>query len=53
VEPSPLLLLMLIGLLYQPRMIDGDDCGAVSGVNEGPGESLLQCLCVHHGAYMT
>jgi hypothetical protein len=23
------------GLLYQPWVIDGDDCGAVSGMNEG------------------
>jgi hypothetical protein len=29
VEPSPLLLRPLNGLLYQPRMMDGDECGAV------------------------
>jgi hypothetical protein len=34
VEPSPLLLRLFIGLLYQPLMIDGDDCGAVSGMNK-------------------
>jgi hypothetical protein len=28
VEPSPPLLRSVIGLLYQPWMIDGDDCGA-------------------------
>jgi hypothetical protein len=22
-----------IGLLYQPWMVDGDDCGAISGMN--------------------
>jgi hypothetical protein len=34
VEPSPLLLLPFTGLLYQPWMIDSDDCGAISGMNE-------------------
>jgi hypothetical protein len=34
VEPSPLLLWPFIWLLCQPWMIDGDDCGAISGVNE-------------------
>jgi hypothetical protein len=34
VEPSPLVLRQLIGLLYQPWMIDGDDCGAVGGMND-------------------
>jgi hypothetical protein len=33
VEPSSLLLRSFIGLLYQPWMIDGDDCGAISGMN--------------------
>jgi hypothetical protein len=37
-EPSPLLLWPLIGLLYQSRMIDGDDCGAISRVNEWQGK---------------
>jgi hypothetical protein len=32
--PSPLLLASFIGLLYQPWMIDADDCGAISGVSE-------------------
>jgi hypothetical protein len=30
----PLLLQQFIGLLCQPWMIDGDDCGAVGGINE-------------------
>jgi hypothetical protein len=34
VEPSPLLLRPFIDLLYQPWMIDGDDCGEISGMNE-------------------
>jgi hypothetical protein len=38
VDPSPLLLLPFIGLLYQPWMIDGDDCGAVGGMNEWQGK---------------
>jgi hypothetical protein len=33
-EPSPLLLRPVICLLYQPWMIDGDDCGTISGMNE-------------------
>jgi hypothetical protein len=33
-EPSPLLLRPFIGLLYQPWMIDNDDCGTTSGVYE-------------------
>jgi hypothetical protein len=32
VEPSPILLQSFIGLLYQPWMIDGDDCGAIGGM---------------------
>jgi hypothetical protein len=31
-EPSPLLLRPFIGLLYQLWFIDGDDCGAISGI---------------------
>jgi hypothetical protein len=33
VEPSPLLLRSLIGLLYEPWIIGDDDCGAISGIN--------------------
>jgi hypothetical protein len=29
VEPSPLLLRPLFGLLYQPRMVDDDECGTI------------------------
>jgi hypothetical protein len=38
VEPSALLLRPFIGILYQPWMIDGDDCGAISGMNEWQGK---------------
>jgi hypothetical protein len=38
VEPNPLLLRPFIGLLYQPWMIDGDDCGAVGGLDEWQGK---------------
>jgi hypothetical protein len=38
VEPSPLLLLPFIGLLYQPWMIDDDDCGAIIGMNDWQGK---------------
>jgi hypothetical protein len=38
VDPSPLLLRPFIGLLYQPWMIDRDDCGAISGMNEWQGK---------------
>jgi hypothetical protein len=34
VGPSPLLLLPLIGLLYQLWMMDGDDCEGISGMDE-------------------
>jgi hypothetical protein len=37
-ELSPLLRRPFIGLLYQPWMIDGDDCGAISGMNEWQGK---------------
>jgi hypothetical protein len=37
VEPAPVLL-RPFGLLYQPGMINGDDCGAVSGMNEWQGK---------------
>jgi hypothetical protein len=33
-EETPLLLRPFIGLLYQTRMIDGDDCEAIRGINE-------------------
>jgi hypothetical protein len=37
VEPSPLLLRPFVGILHQPWMIDGDDCGVISGVNQWQG----------------
>jgi hypothetical protein len=37
-EPSPLLLLPFIGLFYHPWIIDDDDCGAISGMNEWQGK---------------
>jgi hypothetical protein len=52
VDPSPLLLRPVTGLLYQSRrmMVDGD-CGAVgeclAGETEILGESLPQCRFVH------
>jgi hypothetical protein len=33
-EPSPLSLRPFTDLFYQPSTIDGDDCGAISGMNE-------------------
>jgi hypothetical protein len=38
VEISPLLLRQFNGLLYQPCVRDGDDCGAISGMNEWQGK---------------
>jgi hypothetical protein len=46
---SPLLLGPLIGLPYQPSMIDGDDCGGVDGKNDWlrkPKYSEETCLVV-------
>jgi hypothetical protein len=37
IESCPLLLHPFIGLLHQPWMIDGDDCGTVGGTNEWQG----------------
>jgi hypothetical protein len=37
-QNSPLLLGQLTGLLYKPGMIDGDDCGAVGGMNGWQGK---------------
>jgi hypothetical protein len=34
VEPSPLILRQFIGLLYQPWMIDADDCGPIRAISE-------------------
>jgi hypothetical protein len=38
VDPSPLLLQPLIGILYQHFMIDVDVCGAIGGMNEWQGK---------------
>jgi hypothetical protein len=38
VEPSSQLLRPFIGLLYQPRMVDGDECEAISGMKAGRGK---------------
>jgi hypothetical protein len=35
VEPGPLFLRPLIGLLYQQWMMNNDNCGAISGMNDG------------------
>jgi hypothetical protein len=59
VEPSPLLLGPFIGL-YQLWMIDGDDCGAIKGMNEWqgkpkysennhPGADLITKVPTRHG----
>jgi hypothetical protein len=34
VQPSALLLLLFIGLLYQTRMTDGDDYGTIGGMSD-------------------
>jgi hypothetical protein len=55
-EPRPLLLRQCIGLLYEHWMLDSDDCGAVSGMNEWqrkPRYSEKTCPSVHHRSHMT
>jgi hypothetical protein len=42
VRLSPLGTSATIGLLYQPRMTDGDDYGAVSGMRIGRGKRSTQ-----------
>jgi hypothetical protein len=38
VEPNPLLLPHFIVIFYKPWMADGDNCGAISGINEWHGK---------------
>jgi hypothetical protein len=38
VESSPLLRQPIIDLLYQPWLMDSDDCGSISGMNEWQGK---------------
>jgi hypothetical protein len=38
VEPSPQLLWPLIGLLYQPWKVYGNDCEAIGGINNCQGK---------------
>jgi hypothetical protein len=37
VRLSPLVTAAIIGLLYQPQMINDSDCGAISGMKSGRG----------------
>jgi hypothetical protein len=47
VEPSPLLLRQFFGLLYQPRLIDRDEFGAFSGMNDWQGKlKYLEETCL-------
>jgi hypothetical protein len=57
VEPSQLLLRPLIVLMYQPWIIDDDDCGEIGGMNDrgnrSTGRKPAQCRFDHHKSYMT
>jgi hypothetical protein len=50
----------LFGLLYQPRMIDDDECGAAGGMRIGRGnqsavlgENIPWCQFAHRNSNMT
>jgi hypothetical protein len=53
VEPSLLLLRPFSGLLYQPWMVDGDDYGAISGMNEWEGKPKYWEKTCHSAALST
>jgi hypothetical protein len=59
VNQDKLLLRPLIELLYQPWMIDGNDCAAVRGVNDCKRilkfteKNLPKYRLVHHKSHMT
>jgi hypothetical protein len=59
VKPSSLLPRLLIDQLYEPWMIDGVDCGAITGINEWQGKAkvfggnLPQFRSVHYKSHMT
>jgi hypothetical protein len=51
--PSSTILRPFIGLLQQPWMTDGDDCGAVSGINEWQGKPKYSEETCHSAALST
>jgi hypothetical protein len=51
VKSGPLLQLLIIGLLYQTRMLGDDDCGASSGLSDRENRNteeiyLRAALCI-------
>jgi hypothetical protein len=50
-EQSPPLLSPLPGLLHQPWVMVGDDCGVIGGMNEWQGK--LKYRFVHHKSHTT
>jgi hypothetical protein len=52
-ELNPLLLRQFIGLLYQPWMRDGDDCGALSGINDWQGKLRYSEKTYHSASLST